>query len=236
MTLPSTCGNTHNLSPCGRLPAYHSLLQVPIYVRALDLQHAAELKAAGADYVTAATTEAGMALGSRMLQELGGRDNDIAGLTRAVRKQLDARSSDMMRVLTHELPAPATNVSEEDSVFVFDQAAVGKGDMPSSTALATPGVTTPPRGQETAAAMGLQEAPIDQPVVVGQSSDGDSSKESVSNGASNGDNRRESASNGSSKSEGQKGRDAYRDGAESCPIDSGQSKSYVGSRDVADDS
>lgn len=191
-------------------------------MRALDLQHAAELKAAGADYVTAATTEAGMALGSRMLQELGGRDNDIAGLTRAVRKQLDDRSSDMMRVLTHELPAPADNVSEEDSVFVFDQAAVAKGDMPSSTALATPGATTPPRGQETAAAMGLQEAPVDQPVVVSQSSDGDS--------------KREGASNGSSQRDGQKGRDAYRDGAESCPIDSGQSKSLVGSRDIADDS
>lgn len=191
-------------------------------MRALDLQHAAELKAAGADYVTAATTEAGMALGSRMLQELGGRDNDIAGLTRAVRKQLDDRSSDMMRVLTHELPAPADNMSEEDSVFVFDQAAVAKGDMPSSTALATPGATTPPRGQETAAAMGVQEAPIDQPVIVSQSSDGE--------------NNREGPSNGSSKRDGQKGRDAYRDGAESCPIDSGQSKSHVGSRDMADDS
>lgn len=191
-------------------------------MRALDLQHAAELKAAGADYVTAATTEAGMALGSRMLQELGGRDNDIAGLTRAVRKQLDDRSSDMMRVLTNELPAPADKLSEEDSVFVFDQAAVAKGDMPSSTALATPGATTPPRGQETAAAMGLQEAPVDQPVVVSQSSDWE--------------NKREGASNGSSKREEQKGRDAYRDGAESCPIDSGQSKSHVGSRDIADDS
>ena len=55
------------------MQGWHALLQVPIYVRALDLNHAAELKAAGADYVTAATTEAGMALGSRMLQELGGR-------------------------------------------------------------------------------------------------------------------------------------------------------------------
>lgn len=188
-------------------------------MRALDLQHAAELKGAGADYVTAATTEAGMALGSRMLQELGGRENDIAGLTRAVRKQLDERSSTMMRASTH---APADGMSEEDSVFVFDQAAVAKGDMPSSTALATPGATTPLRGQETAAAMGLQEAPIDQPVIVSQSSDGETS--------------RKSASNGSSQRDEQKGRDAYRDGAESCPIDSGQSRSHVGSKDVADDS
>lgn len=200
-------------------------------MRALDLQHAAELKAAGADYVTAATTEAGMALGSRMLQELGGRDNDIAGLTRAVRKQLDERSTDMMRVLH----APADNTSEEESIFVFDQAAVAKGDMPSSTALATPGATTSPRGQETAAAMGLQEAPIDQPVVV-QSSDGDSRRETVANRSSDGDSSKTSASNGSVKRDEQKGRDAYRDGAESCPIDSGQSRSHARSQDVADDS
>ena len=202
-------------------------------MRALDLQHAAELKDAGADYVTAATTEAGMALGSRMLQELGGRENDIAGLTRAVRKQLDERSSTMMRASTH---APADGMSEEDSVFVFDQAAVAKGDMPSSTALATPGATTPLRGQETAAAMGLQEAPIDQPVIVSQSSDGDNGKESVAKKSSDGETSRKSASNGSSQRDEQKGRDAYRDGAESCPIDSGQSRSHVGSKDVADDS
>lgn len=195
-------------------------------MRALDLQHAAELKAAGADYVTAATTEAGMALGSRILQELGGRENDIAGLTRAVRKQLDERSNDMMRVLTHELPAPSDNMSEEDSVFVFDQGAVAKGDMPNSTALATPGATTPPRGQETAAAMGLQEAPVDQPVIVSQSSD-DNGRESVSKTSSDGDSSRKSASNGSSERNEQKGRDAYRDGADSCPIDSGQSRSHV---------
>ena len=205
-------------------------------MRALDLQHAAELKAAGADYVTAATTEAGMALGSRMLQELGGRENDIAGLTRAVRKQLDERSNDMMRVLTNQLPAPSDNMSEEDSVFVFDQAAVAKGDMPSSTALATPGATTTPRGQETAAAMGLQEAPVDQPVIVSQSSDGDSGRESGSKTSSDGDSTRKGASNGPSERKEQKGRDAYRDGADSCPIDSGQSRSHVGSVDVADDS
>ena len=198
------------------------LLQVPIYVRALDLQHSAELKAAGADYVTAATTEAGMALGSRMLQELGGRDNDIVGLTRALRKQLDARSNDMMRVLTNELPAPSDDGSAEDHVFVFDQNAVEKGDMPSSTALATPGATTPPRGQETAAALGLQEAPVDRPVEVSQPADNANSNDT--------------ASNGSSRKEEQTGRDAYRDGADSCPTDSGQSKSYIGSKNVSDDS
>ena len=195
-------------------------LQVPIYVRALDLQHSAELKAAGADYVTAATTEAGMALGSRMLQELGGRDNDIAGLTRALRKQLDARSNDMMRVLTNELPAPSDRGLEEDHVFVFDQAAMDKADMPSSSALATPGAATPPRGQENAAALGLQEAPVDRPVVVSDSADPSS--------------KSEAASQGSPTVQDHKARDSYRDGADSCPIDSGQSKSYVGSQSMSD--
>lgn len=191
-------------------------------MRALDLQHSAELKAAGADYVTAATTEAGMALGSRMLQELGGRDNDIAGLTRALRKQLDSRSNDMMRVLTNELPAPTDEGSPGDHVFVFDQNAVDKGDMPSSTALATPGATTPPRGQETAAALGLQEAPIDRPVEVAQPADNASSKDN--------------GSNGSSRQEEQTGRDTYRDGTDSCPIDGGPSRSYIVSKNVSDDS
>lgn len=169
--------------------------------------------------MTAATTEAGIALGSRMLQELGGRDNDIAGLTRALRKQLDARSNDMMRVLTHELPAPSDKGAEEDQVFVFDQSAVSKGDMPSSTALATPGVTTSPRGQENAAALGLQEAPIDRPIIV--------TEQATS---------RDDSTNGSSRREEQRGKEASRDGADSCPIDSGQSKSYVGSKNASDDS
>ena len=44
------------------------LLQVPIYVRALDLRHAAELKDAGASNVVTATVETGLVLGSSLLQ------------------------------------------------------------------------------------------------------------------------------------------------------------------------
>ena len=44
------------------------LLQVPIYVRALDLRHAAELKDAGASNVITATVETGLVLGSSLLQ------------------------------------------------------------------------------------------------------------------------------------------------------------------------
>lgn len=193
---------------------------MPIYVRALDLRHAAELKAAGADYVTAATTEAGIALGSRMLQELGGRDNDIAGLTRALRKQLDARSHEMMQVLTRELPAPTDKGSEEDDIFVFDQAAVSRSDMPSTTALATPGANNGPRGQENAAALGLQEAPIDRPVVVSKAAEEDGNNGSSLEGSKSS----ESGTNGSSievSLSDDEQRNRYRDGAESCSIDGG---------------
>lgn len=216
----------------------HSLREhypsVPIYVRALDLRHAAELKAAGADYVTAATTEAGIALGSRMLQELGGRDNDIAGLTRALRKQLDDRSHDMMRVLTNELPAPSANLSGEEDVFVFDQAAVSKNDLPSLSALATPGVNTAPRGQENAASMGLQEAPSERPVPVAEAA-GSIGKD---NGTSESDNVKGDGSNGrvseSTLSDDEQ-RNKHRDGADSCPTDGGKQRSYVGSKSAADD-
>ena len=88
----SACALAYDL-PSKIMTQWH-VVQVPIYVRALDYRHAAELEAAGADYVTTATTEAGIALGSRMLQELGGRDNDIAGLTRALRKQLESEGGE----------------------------------------------------------------------------------------------------------------------------------------------
>ena len=230
MLQPSPCPWLQRIRRCDQVTA----LQVPIYVRALDLRHAAELKAAGADYVTAATTEAGIALGSRMLQELGGRDNDIAGLTRALRKQLDDRSHDMMRVLTNELPAPSANLSAEEDVFVFDQAAVSKNDLPSLSALATPGVNTAPRGQENAASMGLQEGPSERPVPVAEAA-GSIGKD---NGTSESDNVKGDGSNGrvseSTLSDDEQ-RNKHRDGADSCPTDGGKQRSYVGSKSAADD-
>ena len=161
-----------------------------------------------------------MALGSRMLQELGGRENDIAGLTRALRKQLDARSHEMMQILRNELPAPAITVSEEDEVFVFDQGAVSKADLPTQAALATPQKSTvAPRGQETAAAMGLQEAPADQPVVVTKQPHEEratASKMSPEAEANSNHN------NGPLTDE--QLRMKYRDGSDSCPIDDSKEK------------
>ena len=199
------------------------MVQVPIYVRALDYRHAAELEAAGADYVTTATTEAGIALGKRMLQELGGRDNDIAGLTRALRKQLDARSHDMMRVLTRELPAPTDKSIEEHEVFVFDPTAVDKGDMPSATALATPGVNPAPRGQETAAASGLQEPPADQPTDI-------ATKASDNDGSHDGSNGGPLPTLNSSQQENR-----YRDGSEPRRGDGRKEQTYAGSTKADDD-
>ena len=61
--------------------------EVPIYARALDARHAAELKAAGATDVVTANTEAGSALGSSLLRSFGAKQNSLQVLTGALRKQ-----------------------------------------------------------------------------------------------------------------------------------------------------
>ena len=47
------------------------MLQVPIFARALDTRHAAELKAAGADSTIIANVEAGANLAASILSHLG---------------------------------------------------------------------------------------------------------------------------------------------------------------------
>ena len=139
-------------------------LQVPIYVRALDLRHSAELKAAGADNVFSANTEAGMALGSSMLQSFGARSSDLAGLTSALRKQLDARALGIKDQMTAEKTGAQEDVPALSDVFVFDPAAVSGSDRTNASAMQSEG-TALPRGQDDAAALGLQDAPLDQPAV-----------------------------------------------------------------------
>ena len=57
-------------------------------------RHAAELKAAGATYLTTNNTEAGTALGSDLLLRLGiARRNQLQPLVRALRRQMDSRSA-----------------------------------------------------------------------------------------------------------------------------------------------
>lgn len=218
-----------------------AVMQVPIYVRALDLRHSAELKAAGADNVITATTEAGMALGSCMLQELGARPKDLAGLTRAVRKQLDARSVNMRRQLTSKSQGADGSQPALTDVFVFDHAAVSKGDQPSTLAGQSDGDSLP-RGQEDAAALGVQNAPVDQPAVsskvignhahqladAGPSSDKEASRAQQSDASEGANGSQSSPANVHS-------RDRFRDGSESCPVDSRPSLSNATSITTADD-
>ena len=49
----------------------------PIYARALDSLHAAELRAAGASNVVTANTEVAMEMGSSLLFDLGANANGV---------------------------------------------------------------------------------------------------------------------------------------------------------------
>ena len=213
-------------------------------MRALDLRHSAELKAAGADKVITATTESGMALGTLMLQELGARPKDLAGLTRALRKQLDDRSLDMKQQLLDKSKSGGQDGGsiQLSDVFVFDQKAVSKSDQPSTTALQTEGKTAP-RGQSNAVALGVQDAPVDEPAVSsklngngqhqlakgGPESDSEMLHDDLSTQNEDGswpnpDSSAESASIesdtvSSTVSLGTRERKQLRDGSESCPVD-----------------
>ena len=61
---------------------------VPIFARALDAAHAAELKAAGATDVFDATVEAGAAMGSGLLTRFGAKQNSLQVLISSLRKQV----------------------------------------------------------------------------------------------------------------------------------------------------
>lgn len=61
---------------------------VPIFARALDAAHAAELKAAGATEVFDATVEAGAAIGSGLLTKFGAKATSLQVLITALRKQV----------------------------------------------------------------------------------------------------------------------------------------------------
>jgi len=86
------------VSACEAL--HEAFPRVPIFARAVDSQHAAELKAAGASNVVVANVEAGLELTSRVLAASLATAGpvpaaDIALLTSLLRAQMDARASDM---------------------------------------------------------------------------------------------------------------------------------------------
>lgn len=90
---------------------------VPIFVRALDMQHAAALKEAGATTVVTAETEAGLAVGSQLARGLGVSPRAVASLASAMRAEMDAR-------LAEEVEAGVDSTgskSNQMEVFKFDQ-------------------------------------------------------------------------------------------------------------------
>jgi Kef-type K+ transport system membrane component KefB/Trk K+ transport system NAD-binding subunit len=68
---------------------------VPILVRAIDMVHASELEDAGATQVVLAEAEAGLAVGTRIAQDLGAKDGTVAMLAQALREDMAARTHEM---------------------------------------------------------------------------------------------------------------------------------------------
>ena len=66
---------------------------VPILVRAIDMVHAAELEDAGATQVVLAEAEAGLAVGSRIAEDLGAWSASVASLANALRADMAVRTN-----------------------------------------------------------------------------------------------------------------------------------------------
>ena len=95
---------------------------VPVYARALDTLHAAELKAAGATDVVTANVEAGLELTARVLSSLGaGSAGSLAFLQGLLRSQMDVRAT----ALAAALPTSAEGggAAYDSTIFRIDTAA-----------------------------------------------------------------------------------------------------------------
>ncbi|WPT13597.1 K(+) efflux antiporter 3 [Picochlorum sp. SENEW3] len=75
---------------------------VPIMARAIDLKHASELEAAGADEVILSEAEAGLSLGARLSLGLGWDPNLILPVTQAMRGDMEQRSHELAGLLAGE--------------------------------------------------------------------------------------------------------------------------------------
>lgn len=91
---------------------------VPIYVRALDMAHAASLKEAGATDVVIAEAEAGLVVGSQLARGLGVPDRAIKGLAGVLRAEMGSFAAE----LAVRAAGEGKDSSEAASVFRFDQA------------------------------------------------------------------------------------------------------------------
>lgn len=99
----------HNLRVC--------FPEVPIYARALDLTHAAELQAAGATEIVTADTETGLRLGSRLLKDLGASNAELQLLRKLLRQESVSRVSLMAEQMQQEVGKPIV----PQRVFRLDQ-------------------------------------------------------------------------------------------------------------------
>lgn len=113
---------------------------IPIFARALDSRHAAELKSAGADNVIIANSEAGAALAGGILASLGVNAQQLTLLSSMLRQQMDASAQRLIR----EMGKEGANISSDDDIFKLDGAVVsqvcGCTCMAASAALACCGV------------------------------------------------------------------------------------------------
>ncbi|KAG7669471.1 hypothetical protein Ndes2526B_g05803 [Nannochloris sp. 'desiccata'] len=99
---------------------------VPILVRAIDMVHASELEEAGATQVVLAEAEAGLAVGTRIAQDLGAKEDTVAMLSQALRADMAVRTHEMALETAAKLSgtdvpgADAVGGSSMRSVYRFD--------------------------------------------------------------------------------------------------------------------
>ena len=91
--------------------------RTPIFARALDSRHAAEMKDAGADNVVIANAESGAALASGILASKGVNSGQVSQLSGMLRQQMDHRAQGLVQELAKE----DTNISSDDDIFRLDE-------------------------------------------------------------------------------------------------------------------
>ncbi|KAK9841217.1 hypothetical protein WJX74_002016 [Apatococcus lobatus] len=100
---------------------------VHIFARAIDLNHASELRQAGATTVTTSEQEAGLGLGASLLGDLGANENSLNFLTKALRKQITNHVGEMATEAQSRSPDEQNAPAEQ--VFVFDSEACNPDEM-----------------------------------------------------------------------------------------------------------
>ena len=98
---------------------------VPIMARAIDLKHASELEAAGADEVILSEAEAGLSLGARLSLGLGWDPNLILPVTQAMRGDMEQRSHELAGLIagegseSHKSSAKGEASSSMQDIYTF---------------------------------------------------------------------------------------------------------------------